>query len=93
MRGIIRTGIDFSTGHCFFPRPCITGSKNVMVNFIGACRVGDYYPYHKCGLSGHDGFALSKSNVFVNNRPVHRKADPVSCGDFAGLGSPNVFAN
>lgn len=93
MRGIIRKGVDISTGHCFFPRPCITGSPNVLVNNIPACSKGDFYPFHTCGKSGHAGNALSSSNVFVNNKPVHRSRDPVSCGDFAGLGSPNVFAN
>ena len=93
MRRIIRKKVDISTGHCYSPRPCITGSPNVFVNNISATRAGDFYPNHCCGPSCHTGNAQSSSNVFVNNRPVHRSGDPVSCGDTASNGSPNVFAN
>lgn len=93
MRRIIRKDVDVSTGHCFTPRPCITGSPNVFVNSIPATRAGDYYPTHCCGSKCHDGFATSTSNVFVNNKPIHRSGDAITCGDFAFNGSPNVFAN
>ena len=71
MRRAIRKGVDISTGHCYSPRPCITGSENVLINNIPVCRAGDYYPNHCCGSSCHDGVATSTSNVFVNNRPLH----------------------
>jgi uncharacterized Zn-binding protein involved in type VI secretion len=93
MRGVIRKGVDKSTGHCFTPRPCITGSKNVLVNNIPVTRSGDYYPKHCCGKKCHDGRAVSKSNVFVNNKPIHISGDQISCGDTAFHGSPNVFVN
>lgn len=93
MRRAIRKGVDISTGHCYSPRPCITGSENVLINNIPVCRAGDYYPNHCCGSSCHDGVATSTSNVFVNNRPLHRSGDPISCGDVAFHGSPNVFIN
>ena len=93
MRGVIRKGVDKSTGHCFTPRPCITGSKNVLVNNIPVTRSGDYYPKHCCGKKCHDGRAVSKSNVFVNNKPIHISGDRISCGDTAFHGSSNVFVN
>ena len=93
MRRAIRKGIDFSTGHCYDPRPCTTGSPNVFINGIPATTAGDYYPIHCCGASCHDGVALSTSNVFINNKPMHRSGDPISCGDTAFHGSPNVFIN
>jgi|APGre2960657404_1045060.scaffolds.fasta_scaffold55971_3 uncharacterized Zn-binding protein involved in type VI secretion len=93
MRRAIRKGVDKSTGHCYTPRPCVTGSNNVFINKIPATRVGDFYPTHCCGSSCHSGNATSTSNVFVNNRPIHRSGDPITCGDTAFNGSPNVFIN
>lgn len=93
MRRVIRKDVDISFGHCFSPRPCVTGSNDVFVNNIPVCREGDYYPTHCCGSSCHDGVAVSASNVFVNNRKIHRFGDRISCGDTANNGSLNVFAN
>jgi uncharacterized Zn-binding protein involved in type VI secretion len=90
---VIRKDVDFSLGHCFFPRPSIEGSNNVFANNIPVVRAGDYYPTHTCGSSSHDGRATSTSNVFVNNKPIHRSGDAITCGDTAFNGSPNVFAN
>lgn len=93
MRRVIRKGIDKSTGHCFTPRPCITGSNNVFVNNISVTRNGDFYPKHCCGKICHTGNAVSRSNVFVNGRSIHISGDRISCGDTAFHGSPNVFVN
>lgn len=93
MRRAIRQGVDKSTGHCYTPRPCTTGSPNVFINKIPATRAGDYYPTHCCSGTCHDGVATSTSNVFINNRPLHRSGDPITCGDIAFHGSPNVFIN
>ena len=93
MRRAIRKGVDISTGQCYTPRPCVTGSPNVFINNIPATSVGDFYPVHCCGDSCHSGTALSTSNVFVNSKKIHRSGDPISCGDTAINGSPNVFIN
>jgi uncharacterized Zn-binding protein involved in type VI secretion len=93
MRRAIRQGQDVSLGHCYPPRPCVTGSPNVFINSIPATTEGGYYPYHTCGDSGHDGYATSTSDVFVNNKRIHRSGDPITCGDTAFNGSLNVFIN
>lgn len=96
MPSIIRSLIDFSTGHCFEPRPCLTGSPNVFVNGSPVVRVGDdYLQIHVCGIATHPmGPALIGSpNVFVNNSPVHRSGDLITCGDTGGFGSSDVLAN
>ena len=93
MRRAIRKKVDVSTGHCYSPRHCVTGSPNVFVNKIQLTRLGDHYPTHCCGPSCHDGKAMTDSNVYANNRSVHRSGDPITCGDTAAHGSPNVFIN
>ena len=91
-RGCVRLG-DNSAGHCFFPRPPITGSNNVFINGIPATTVGDYLPVHTCGKSSHDGvISGGSSSVFVNGKPIARTGDPVSCGDTLMIASTNVFA-
>lgn len=91
-QAIIRKGVDATKGHSGFPpTTAIQASTNVFINNIGAVRQGDQYAVH-CNSSCHQGKAMSSSTVFVNNKPVHRKGDKLSCGDQAIAGSPNVFA-
>ena len=97
----IRQDCDPSCGHCYTPRPAVTGSPNVFANHNNGCssgnvvRVGDYYPTHCCPSVGcHDGVASQGSpNVFANGIAVHRNGDAISCGDTACNGSGNVFIN
>lgn len=88
---------DISTGHgCWPPRPNDQASPNVIINGRGAHRVGDHWVAHTCPAipETHDGWASAGSpNVYVNGRQLHRVGDPVSCGDFAAQGSPNVEVN
>lgn len=93
MRRAIRKGVDKSRGHCFYPVVPIQGSPNVFVNGIPLVRAGDAYPTHCCGTACHAGKATSTSNVIVNFKPAHRFGDPLTCGDHASHGSPNVFIN
>ena len=91
---------DLSSGHdCHVPRPNDQASTNVFANTLGIHRLGDHFALHCCppippGTACHDGVTTASSpNVFVNNKPVTRIGDPISCGDVSAQGSPNVFAN
>ena len=95
MPAITRDGVDPSAGHCFPPRPTDSSgqSPSVFVNNIAATVVGAHYPTHCCGKPCHDGVASAgSSSVFIENKPVHRIGDAISCGDISASGSPNVFA-
>ncbi len=87
---------DICKGHGYVPRANIEGSNNVLINNLGAHRVGDAWPSH-CIPGGdcHDGIAAQGSpNVFVNGKSLCRVDDLVSCGSPMGLThSPNVFVN
>lgn len=96
MPGIVRLG-DTSTGHahCYPARPNTEASGDVMVNGLGAHRVGDAWAAHGAckDHSPHGGSAASGSGtVFVNGRPICRIGDAVSCGDAMATGSNNVIA-
>lgn len=94
MPKVVRLG-DISLGHgCWPPRPNDSASPDVYANNIKVHRQGDHWAPHCCGPPCHDGNLVRGSlNVFVNNRQIARSGDPVSCGDFANVASPNVFAN
>lgn len=92
MPAVTRLG-DRSTGHsCFPPRPNIEASSDVFINGIASHRQGDAWDVHCCGDSCHDGnLSSGSSTVFVNGKAKCRIGDPVSCGDYSGQGSSNVF--
>jgi uncharacterized Zn-binding protein involved in type VI secretion len=96
MPQIFRANTDISTGHCYGPKPCLIGSPDVFVNNKPVVRIGDNYSQtHTCGNDTHvmGVAATGSSTVLVNNKGVHRTGDLVQCGDIAGIGSPDVFAN
>lgn len=96
MPRIIRTLIDPSQGHCFTPKPALTGSIDVLINNLPAVRQFDSYgQIHSCGNNTHSmGAALEGSfTVFINGLGVHRDGDKISCGDVADNGSLDVFAD
>lgn len=97
MPSVFRVNTDLSTGHgCFGPTLCLNGSLNVFVNGRAVARKTDNYGIaHSCGDNTHSTriAATGSSKVFVNNKPIHRTGDSISCGDFAGQGSPSVFSN
>ena len=96
MTAITRDGVDYSEGHCYSPRPTDTSGQprgTVFVNSILATVIGAHYPTHCCGVPCHDGYASAGSlTVFVEGISVHRIEDAISCGDYSGAGSPDVFA-
>lgn len=91
MTGTARLG-DISSGHCFPPRPNVTGSPNVFTNGLPNHRQTDYWITHCCGNTCHDGIlAAGSPTVFTNGLQQGRIGDPISCGDFIATGSPNDF--
>ena len=93
MRAAVRMG-DVSAGHCFFPRPNVSGSPNVFINGIAAHTIGGKWPIHKCGKKFHPSVTVQGSpNVFINGLALARMGDKLNCGDACASGSPNVFVN
>jgi uncharacterized Zn-binding protein involved in type VI secretion len=83
---------DICTGHgCFPPRPCISGSENVLVNGRPQHRVGDAWAAHCCLLCHPGALASGSSTVIVNGLGAGRIGDPVSCGSIVMTGSENVI--
>ena len=96
MPGCVRLG-DICTGHgCWPPRPNVSASSNVIVNGIGAHRVGDAWAPHTCPAipETHGSVQASGSpNVIVNGVPVARIGDSIACGSSNASGSGNVIIN
>lgn len=96
---------DICSGHgCWWPRPAITGSLSVFVNFLPVHRVADWYAVHACPGSKqppHSAMGVTGSaTVFVEFRPLRRMGDALTTGGPAPLGpcsgvaitgSPNTF--
>ena len=105
MRRVIREIIDLSTGHipptggpsCWQPvPPKAVFNTTVKVNGALVIVEGDPYnlivPEHNCGSNKHPpGVAIGTGTVFIGGRRIIGSGDPISCGDFAGNGSQNVF--
>jgi uncharacterized Zn-binding protein involved in type VI secretion len=92
---VIRKGSDLSTGHPpgYPATKPIEGSNNVKVNGMPVVREGDKYKVHCFSDSCHQGSAKSTSKgVYVNGKLIHTSGDGITCKDFAGSGSDNVFA-
>lgn len=95
MPSAVRLG-DGTTGHdCFPPTTLGSASSNVLINGIGAVKVGDSIIPHCCPGSGcHGGTQASGSgNVMTNGNAQARVGDSISCGDSNAAGSPNVIVN
>lgn len=95
MPGAVRLG-DISTGHphCYEARPNIEASNDVMINGVGAHRVGDAWAVHGAceEHSPHGGVASSGSGtVLVNGQSLCRIGDGISCGDAMATGSGDVI--
>ena len=75
--------------------PAIEGSTNVLINGLGALRVGDRGSHQSCcGQNTWEAVKGDKS-VLVNGRPIHRCGDAVQhCGVLGSLstGSETVRA-
>lgn len=92
LRGITRIG-DVSTGHgCHVPTVAIQGSSNVLVNGIGAVRVGDKYLVHTCGNDTHvDSASVGSKTVKINGQFVMRVGDLLTPAGMVAEGSHSVF--
>lgn len=78
--------------HCV--GPAISGSDNVMVNFLPALRVGDNGVHAAC--CGPNTWVATKGSgtVFINGKPAHRKDDmDTHCGGVGKMitGSADVI--
>jgi len=84
---------DNCTGHgCYPPRPAVSGSENVFTNNLNQVRVTDQYASHCCDASCHGGIlAEGSSTVYINNLPAGRQGDPIDCGSYADIHSPDVI--
>ncbi len=92
IKGVARLG-DMDSGHGGFnPRGSTGGSPDVFVNGIAVHRVGDEWPRHSKGKSGHDSITTGgSSTVFCNGRAVARIGDTLNCGSIIAQGSTDVF--
>lgn len=102
MPRVIRTfpAIDLSQGHEWSPAPLLPPilPRTVFAELFPIAAVGDDYnkelhihpikPPHEIMKA-----LVGSPNVFVNNLPVHRDGDLISCGDVADNGARTVFAN
>lgn len=92
MGSIARVG-DKTSGHgCHPPQTLLSGSSNVFINGIPACRQGDPVSAHTCGNNTHDGvISGGSSTIFINGQPAAIIGSDVSCGGVVAKGSDNVF--
>lgn len=96
MAGIARVGDSITPEPCYGDYTLLTGSSNVFVNGIGACKLNDKSTVHCCTPTGdcHDTIvSQGSSNVFANGQPVARVNDMMADGGVISQGSSNVFAN
>lgn len=93
MPAVSRLG-DLCTGHeCYPPRPSMSSSEDVFGNDIGVVRFSDLFEVHCCDGSCHDGTVSEASpTVFVNDLPLARVGDMISCGSAISQGSENIFS-
>jgi|TARA_B110000881_G_C18535633_1_gene495627 uncharacterized Zn-binding protein involved in type VI secretion len=95
MPGSVRL-TDICTGHgCYPSRDNAGASGNVLINSLGAHRVGDPWNEHGCPVCvDHGGAQASGSpNVFVNSLPLARIGDAIDCGSSNQTGSGDVITN
>ena len=94
MSSVARIG-DVTIGHQGFGQQlALTGSDNVFVESIGVVRLTDVFENHSDGHSTHSGIVASGSNkVFVNNLPIARIGDPLTCSSIIGTGSSKVIVS
>lgn len=87
---------DSTTGHgCWPPTVPAAWSSDVFVNGSGCVRFGDPIVPHTCPdiPETHGGTYCGGGTVNCNGQQVQTVDSPVTCGDAAAVGSPNVFCN
>ena len=91
MTGITRLGDTASNEHDDGEFANDTASDNVIVNGLGAHRVGDHWTQHQFGPGSHDTVSKTgSSTVFVNDKAVVRIGDTTQCNSIVITGSNNV---
>lgn len=97
---------DMSTGHlCYPPTPMENANQDgtgpVYANDILIGVYNAIYVSHPCmpakkkwhyGVEGDHALSEVSETVFIGSKGVGRIGDAMFCGDWAGQGSPNVFA-
>ena len=94
MGAIARVG-DLTSGHeCHSVQTLISGSSNVFINGIPACRQGDPVSSHTCGNNTHAGtISAGSSSININGMPAAIIGSAVSCGGVVAKGSDNTFGS
>lgn len=96
MPSVSRVGDLFSGHGTYAPSTAAVGSANVNINGIPCVRATDLIAPHVSPppLAPHADSTLAggSGTVLVNGLPIGRIGDPVSCGGFMVVGSPDVFA-
>ncbi len=85
---------DCCTGHdSCAPVPLEEASTDVLINGLGAGRLGDHYAKHGCVVhSAHaDVIASGSGSVYINGLPAARVGDKVSIAGTVRDGSGDVF--
>lgn len=83
MPGIVRKGIDTVSGGLL-----LTGSPDVFIEGVPACRIGDAVDSH--GSHYNVTMVQGDPNVIINGIPACAAGHMASCGHSA-TGSPNVI--
>lgn len=94
MPGRIVKVTDITQGHSAPPTAIQSYSiLNVFVDGVNPVVVGDsYIPHSNPGSDVHPVYAIVGSpTVFINNIPVVREGDQLSCGDTAAVQVGTVF--
>lgn len=90
-QGDATTGHSCSSNSSAPPTVPASYSPNVFINGKAVVREGDSIVPHKCGSSDpHGGVYTGSSSVFVNGKAIQVVGSPISCGDHAAEGSPDV---
>lgn len=87
MPEITRKGVDISIGHRGDGTVCIPqGNETVFVNGFPAVKVGDNFVPHPGENAGHlRSVVMGSVTVFLEDLPLVRRGDLISCGDVVGL--------
>lgn len=94
MPGIARVGDTLAAHGPFAPSQMATGSPNVFIQGVPACRVGDVTTVHCAGPVCHIGTGVVGSpKVFINGAPALRIGDTMDCGSVIVGGATKVLSN
>lgn len=91
MSGLVRVGDICASHGTYAASQMATGSSNVLINGVPACKVGDTSTVHCSGPSCHIGTGIVGSGkVLINGSPALRVGDTLSCGSVIIGGSGTV---